>query len=122
MLLLCPQVQHASGSLDSRGIIPWQHVGNGTKAADPHPERIARPWDSPDVELTFKPKISAKSQQLMAETRGSEGTGSFLDRLDNDMRRREAKQKVRAVALCCGITSCKPVHCWQQAGNSLHAE
>lgn len=32
------QVQHANGSLDSKGIIPWQHVGNGTKAADPFPE------------------------------------------------------------------------------------
>lgn len=36
--LLCIQVQHGSGSVDSRGIIPWQHVGGGTKAADPFPE------------------------------------------------------------------------------------
>lgn len=38
MYCLLPQVQHAGGSLDSKGIIPWQHVGNGTDAADPHPE------------------------------------------------------------------------------------
>lgn len=30
----------------------------------------------------------------MSEARGAEGAGGFLDRLDNDMRRREAKQKV----------------------------
>lgn len=57
-------------------------------------QRLARPWDSPDVELTFKPKISARSKQLMAEARGSEGAAGFLDRLGNDMRRREAKSKV----------------------------
>lgn len=57
-------------------------------------QRLARPWDSPEAELTFQPKISTKSQQLMAEARGNEGAGGFLDRLDNDMRRREAKQKV----------------------------
>lgn len=57
-------------------------------------QRLARPWDAPDVELTFSPKISKKSKQLMAEARGSEGSGGFLDRLGSDMRRREAKQKV----------------------------
>lgn len=62
-------------------------------------QRLARPWDSLEVELTFKPRISAKSKQLMAETRSNEGGGGFLDRLDNDMRRREAKQKVRMMSL-----------------------
>lgn len=63
-------------------------------------QRLARPWDSPEVELTFKPRISAKSKQLMAEARGlNEGGGGFLDRLDNDLRRREAKQKVRRAQL-----------------------
>ncbi len=46
------------------------------------------------MELTFHPKISKRSQKLMSEARGSEGAGGFLDRLGNDMRRREAKQKV----------------------------
>lgn len=57
-------------------------------------QRLARPWDSPEAELTFKPRISARSQQLMAEARGSQG-GGYLDRLKSDLRRREAKQKVR---------------------------
>jgi hypothetical protein len=64
-------------------------------------QRLARPWDAPDVELTFSPKISKKSKQLMAEARGSEGSGDFLDRLGNDMRRREAKQKVSCTVWHC---------------------
>lgn len=58
-------------------------------------QRLAKPWDSPEAELTFKPRISARSQQLMAEARGNEGGGGFLDRLKSDLRRREAKQKVQ---------------------------
>lgn len=59
-------------------------------------QRIARPWDSSEVELTFQPRISTKSKQLMAGARGSgDGPGGFLERLDYDIRRREAKQKVR---------------------------
>ena len=61
-------------------------------------QRIARPWDSPEVELTFQPRISSKSQQLMAESRGGDGAGGFLERLDYDMRHREAKQKVSTEA------------------------
>ena len=88
------QVEHASGSLDGKALVPWQHVGPGTRAADPHPESFARPWDPPDVELTFRPVISTVSKKIMLEARG-EGSGSgFLDRLGNDMRRREAKLKV----------------------------
>lgn len=66
-------------------------------------QRLARPWDSPEAELTFKPRISARSQQLIAEARGNEGGGGFLDRLKSDLRRREAKQKVRRqlCVLCC---------------------
>ncbi|WIA15375.1 hypothetical protein OEZ85_002037 [Tetradesmus obliquus] len=87
------QVEYGAGSVDSRGHIPWQHVGAGTHAGHPHPESHARPWDPPDTDLTFSPKISAKSQQLMAEQRGQGGNGGFLARLDNDLKRRQVKIK-----------------------------
>jgi hypothetical protein len=60
----------------------------------PHPESHARPWDPPDTDLTFSPKISAKSQAMMAESRGAGGNGGFLARLDNDLKRRQVKIKV----------------------------
>jgi len=72
------QVVHAGGCVDIKGQIPWQHVGPGTRAAHPHPESHARPWDSPDVDLTFKPRISRSgtawedSAQQMREARGSD--------------------------------------------------
>lgn len=47
-----------------------------------------------DADLTFQPKISRKSQMIMADTRGAAGGSGFLDRLKNDLRRREQKQKV----------------------------
>eukprot|EP00775_Hariotina_reticulata_P008604 gene8604-8785_t len=87
------QVAHAAGSVDSKGQIPWQHVGPGTRAAHPHPESHARPWDSPGVDLTFQPRISRTSQRIMAEARGQGGAGGFLDRLDNDLRKRQSKMK-----------------------------
>lgn len=43
-LLTRTQVQHASGSVDTKGIIPWKHTGSGTKAADPHPEVGLAQW------------------------------------------------------------------------------
>lgn len=68
------------------------------------PQRIARPWDTSDVDLTFQPRISANSQRIMSEMHGSSGSSgggsgglegsSFLSRLDHDSRRREAKHKV----------------------------
>jgi hypothetical protein len=65
------------------------------RSGHPHPESHARPWDPPDTDLTFSPKISAKSQQLMAESRGQGGNSGFLARLDNDLKRRQVKIKVR---------------------------
>lgn len=47
-----------------------------------------------DADLTFQPKISKKSQQIMAESRGESGGAGFLDRLGDDLRRRETKIKV----------------------------
>jgi hypothetical protein len=101
------QVEHASGSLDGRALVPWQHVGPGTRAADPHPESFARPWDPPDVELTFQPVISTVSKKIMREARGESSGGGFLDRLGNDMRRREAKLKVGKGRLKQACTACR---------------
>lgn len=46
----------ATGVLDTSARVPWRPIGQGTRAADPHPERLGRPWDHPDVELTFQPR------------------------------------------------------------------
>ncbi|KAF6256339.1 hypothetical protein COO60DRAFT_1461752 [Scenedesmus sp. NREL 46B-D3] len=79
------RVDCAAGSVDSRGHIPG--------STPPAPGEPARPWDPPDADLTFSPKISAKSQQLMAESQGQGGSGGFLARLDNDLKRRQVKMK-----------------------------
>ncbi|GBG00440.1 hypothetical protein Rsub_13096 [Raphidocelis subcapitata] len=88
-----PQLEHATGTLDSAARVPWQHVGPGTHAADPHPERHGRPWDGPAVDETFSPKISAKSRRIMSPGGGDGaaaggGAPSFLERLAADERRR----------------------------------
>lgn len=88
-------MQYGSGSLDGQGRIPWQHVGPGTRTADPYPERHARPWEPAELDFTYAPRISRTSAAIMAEARG-EGGGGFLDRLDSDLRRRQSKVKVRA--------------------------
>jgi hypothetical protein len=91
-----PQLDHATGALDGQARVPWQHVGPGTHAADPHPERLGRPWDGPAVDETFAPRISGRSREIMSARGGGGGGGAagggstFLDRLAADERRRAA--------------------------------
>lgn len=102
-------MQHGSGSLDGRGRIPWQHVGPGTRTADPNPERHARPWEPAELEFTYAPRISRTSAAIMAEARGESGGGGFLDRLDSDLRRRQSKMKVDArmhARMCACLCAC----------------
>ncbi|KAI8471605.1 MAG: hypothetical protein J3K34DRAFT_506248 [Monoraphidium minutum] len=88
------QLEHATGALDSKARVPWQHVGPGTRAADPHPERHGRPWDGPEVDETFSPKISDLSRRIMSGPSGSGGAPSaFLERLEAAARARRRQQQ-----------------------------
>ena len=84
------RLEHAAGSLDAGARVPWQPVGAGTRASDPHPERHGRPWDGPGVDETFAPRISDRSREIMSPGGGGGGSGGFLDRLAADQRRRAA--------------------------------
>ncbi|GAX78078.1 hypothetical protein CEUSTIGMA_g5520.t1 [Chlamydomonas eustigma] len=91
------EVQFSRGSLDSHARIPWRPVGNGSKVEVTNPERLARPGDDPTLDMTFKPRISKESLRIIQEQFGGGATGSkkstFLDRLENDMRKRDMSKR-----------------------------
>ncbi len=63
-------------------------------------ERYGRPGDPDTVDLTFQPRINAESKRILGEGRGEGGaTNSFLDRLDNDLRKRQGNKKVCSLCL-----------------------
>jgi len=92
-------VQYSTGALDSKARIPWRPNGPqwGGPVINPNPEKFARPGDDPNVDMTFKPKISNTSRKILAESYGQTESGqvTFLDRLANDARKRErSKQEI----------------------------
>ncbi|GLC56411.1 hypothetical protein PLESTB_001102000 [Pleodorina starrii] len=85
-----------SGGVDSGARIPWRHVGNGTKHNNWNPERFARPGDPESVDMTFQPRTNAESRKIVGGGEYGENSGavnSFLDRLNNDLRKREQTRK-----------------------------
>ncbi|KXZ42945.1 hypothetical protein GPECTOR_110g238 [Gonium pectorale] len=93
-----------SGGVDGSARIPWHHIGKGTKHNNWNPERFAKPGEPETVDLTFKPACpSAESKRLLSNGGGGGGGGgegeatnpvnSFLDRLNNDLRKREQTKK-----------------------------
>ncbi|GIL50691.1 hypothetical protein Vafri_6801 [Volvox africanus] len=85
-----------SGGLDSSARIPWRHVGNGTKHNNWSSERFGRPGDPETVDLTFQPRTNAESRKMLGGGdygENSNAVNSFLDRLNNDLRKREQTRK-----------------------------
>lgn len=78
------------------------------------------------MDLTFQPRINAESKRILGEGRGEGGaTNSFLDRLDNDLRKRQGNKKVCEERLSGerqGSCSCLPLNLcargtkWREAG------
>ncbi len=67
-------VQETSGGVDAKGRVPWRPPSPHT--LNPHPERMGKPGDDPSVDMTFAPRISKRSQALLAESHGVRGTRS----------------------------------------------
>ncbi|EFJ45183.1 hypothetical protein VOLCADRAFT_118480 [Volvox carteri f. nagariensis] len=85
-----------SGTLDSAARVPWRHVGKGTKLNNWYPERFGRPGDPETVDLTFQPRTNPESRKMLGGGDYGENSGavnSFLDRLNNDLRKREQTRK-----------------------------
>lgn len=85
-----------SGAVDSSARIPWRHVGPGTRHNNWASERFARPGDPETVDMTFQPRISKESKKIMGGGEYGEGSGganNFLDRLNNDLRKRQTNRK-----------------------------
>ncbi|KAG2423137.1 hypothetical protein HXX76_015522 [Chlamydomonas incerta] len=87
----------AGGAVDSSARIPWRHVGPGTRHNNWASERFARPGDPETVDMTFQPRISKESKKIMGGGgeygEGSGGANNFLDRLNNDLRKRQTNRK-----------------------------
>ncbi|GFR44833.1 hypothetical protein Agub_g6174 [Astrephomene gubernaculifera] len=102
------------GGKDNKSFIPWCPVGKRTTNMNWHPERFARPGEPDTVDLTFQPRCTnAESKKLLGERGGSPGGGrggspgggagegadqsavvnGFLERLNNDLRKREQSRK-----------------------------
>ncbi|KAG2435433.1 hypothetical protein HYH02_011933 [Chlamydomonas schloesseri] len=86
----------AGYAVDSSARIPWRHVGPGTRHHNWASERFARPGDPETVDMTFQPRMSKESKRIMnggGEYGEGGGTNNFLDRLSNDLRKRETNRK-----------------------------
>ncbi|KAG2490066.1 hypothetical protein HYH03_011531 [Edaphochlamys debaryana] len=84
-------------AVDSSARIPWRHVGPGSKHNNWASERFARPGDPDSVDMTFQPRINPASKRMLGGGGGGEygeaGGNKFLDRLNNDLRKREGARK-----------------------------